>query len=153
LTVSYEVVGDDSASAVRAAFALLDKYWERNGQNPRVGAKLESWLWQTGTFSEVNVHAVVAPVGNHPPPADAQHPAQVEGPPVDPKRGPLGLMFTITLRRTLAAETHPDLLALGYTPELKSKCVEQMRTSEWQMDTPLHFVWARKSVEAIKSRL
>ena len=124
------------------------KYWESNGQVPRVGEKLEPWLRQTGSFSEVNVHEVVIPVGNRWSTAEAQEPVQQqEGQVIDPKSKALGLTFTDTTRRSFSAgKHHPGMLALGYTPELKSQCVEQFNTAEWRMDMPLHFVWARKSV-------
>lgn len=139
--------GDDNAAAVRTAFALLCKYWESNDQVPRVGTQLESWLRQTGEFGEVNVHKVIVPVGNTSSKFAAameQNLVQQEGL-VDPKCGPLGLTFTNSFRRSFSAETHPGLLALGFTPELKSQCTEEMNTSEWRMDLPLYLVWAQKS--------
>jgi hypothetical protein len=117
---------------------------ESNGQVPQIGGKLESWLRQTDAFSEVDVHKVIAPVGNPSSAAATQSLVQKEGV-VDSKCGPLGLTFTNSFRRSFSAETHPGLLALGYTPELKSQCVEEMSTSEWQMDMPLYFIWAQKS--------
>ncbi len=137
-----EVTGD--APAVRAGISLLHKYWESNGQIPEVGAKLESWLQQTGTFSEVNVHEAIALIGNSSSEsAAAQNLVQQ---PADPKRRQLGLTFTKSLQRSFSAKTHPGLLALGFTPELKSQCMAEWSTSGWQMDMPLYFVWARKSV-------
>jgi len=62
VSVTGEVEGN--APAVQAAFGLLVKYWETTGGNARIGGKLESALRETGAFSEVNVHKVVAPVGN-----------------------------------------------------------------------------------------
>jgi len=62
LSVTGEVEGN--APAVRAAYELVIKYWETNGGDARIGGKLESTLRETGAFSEVNVHEVVAPVGN-----------------------------------------------------------------------------------------
>ena len=52
------------APAVRTTCALLCKVWGSNDQDLRVGEKLESWLWQIGSFSEVNVYGVIAPMGN-----------------------------------------------------------------------------------------
>jgi hypothetical protein len=96
---------------------------------------------------------VVAPVGNRVS-TGSRSPTQQDGP-SDPKRGPLvmGLTLTTGLRGAISAETHPGMLALGMTPELKSQCVDQMITSEWRMDMPLYFVWARKSLEFFNSRL
>ena len=56
-----DVKGD--APAVRTAYSMLCKYCESNGQVPRVGEKLESWLRQAGSFSEVNAHEVIIPLG------------------------------------------------------------------------------------------
>jgi hypothetical protein len=64
VAIGGEIAGDGNVAAVRTAFALLCKYWESNDQVPRVGTQLESWLRQTGEFGEVNVHKVIAPVGN-----------------------------------------------------------------------------------------
>jgi len=149
VSVTGDVKGD--VPAVQTSYRLLCEYWESNGQVPRVGENLESWLRQTGSFSEINVHEVIIPVGNHSPtPAVAAVQnsfQQREGRVVDPKLIVLSLIFTEATRRSFAAETHhPRMLALGYTPELKRQCVEQYGTSEWWVDAPLHFVWARKSV-------
>jgi len=142
-----EVTGD--APAVRATYELLLKYWESNDQVPRVGEKVEPWLRQTGLFSEVNAHEVILPLGNRSPCAagEAQISLQQERQAVDPKVGALATIFTDSSRRGFSAEKHhPGILALGFTPELKSQCVEQVSTSEWQMDMPLSFVCARKFV-------
>jgi len=141
-TLPGDVTGD--APAVRAGFSLLRKYWESNGQIPEVGAKLESWLQQTGAFSEVNVHEAIALVGNsESESAAAQNLVQQ---PADPKRRQLGLVLTKSIQRSFSAKTHPGLLALGFTPELKSQCMAEWSTSGWQIEMPLYFVWARKSV-------
>ena len=58
-----KVKGD--ANAVRSAIDLVCKYWESNGQVLGIGSKLESWLQETGAFSQVNVDKVIAPVGNN----------------------------------------------------------------------------------------
>jgi len=56
-------------------------------------------------------------------------------------------MFLESFRRDFSVEdTHPKMLALGLTPELKRQIVEELNTLQWHMDMPLHFVWARKSV-------
>ena len=60
--MSREVKGD--ARTVRMGFELLCKYWESNGQVPVVGSKVESWLRQTSTFSEVNVHEAINTFGS-----------------------------------------------------------------------------------------
>jgi hypothetical protein len=66
---------------------------------------------------------------------------------VDPKLRALELAFTVSTRGTFATEKyHPRMVELGYTPEKKRQCLEQFSTSEWRMDMPLHFVWARKAV-------
>ncbi|KAI0297747.1 S-adenosyl-L-methionine-dependent methyltransferase [Russula brevipes] len=132
VTVTGEIKGD--APAIRTAYELLCKYWESNDQIPRISSMLESWLQQTGVFSEVNVHQDIAPVGN-------------PGGSTDPKCRLLGSIFTDSFRRSFspAAEIHPRLLGLGFTTEVKEQCVEESNTLEWQMDMPLHFVWARKS--------
>jgi len=132
LSVTGEVEGN--APAVRAGFGLTIKYWEADGGDARISGKLESVVRETGAFSEVNAHEVVVRVGNPSPAAD-------------PKRGPLGLAFVESVRRTFSLEeTHPRMLALGLTPELKRQFVEELSTLEWQMDIPTHFVWARKSL-------
>ena len=60
--MSREVKGN--APTVRTGFELLCKFWESNGQVPVVGSKVESWLRQTGMFSEINVREVVNTVGS-----------------------------------------------------------------------------------------
>ncbi len=138
-----QITGD--APAVGTALALLHKHLESNGQVPEIGAKLESWLQQTGTFSEVNVRNLGTPFGN-PSSAAAQNPVQQEEL-VDPKgRRLLGSILTESFRRCIAAEAHPAMLALSFTPELKSQCLAEYNTLEWQADLPLYFVWAQKSV-------
>ncbi|KAI9451385.1 S-adenosyl-L-methionine-dependent methyltransferase [Russula earlei] len=124
VTVTGEIKGD--APAVRAAFGLLCKYWESNGQVPRVSVELESWLRQTGAFSEVNVHEAVAPVGN----AGAGDGASA----ADSESRQLGSTMKKSFRDGFSAETHPGLLALGFTPELKKQCMEEWDRSEWQME-------------------
>ena len=57
-----EVKGD-ATCAVRTGIELMLNFWESNGQLPVAGSKIESWLRQTGTFSEVNVHEVVNTFG------------------------------------------------------------------------------------------
>jgi hypothetical protein len=155
LTVTGDVKGD--APAVRMAFDLSCKYLDSKG---RIGENLEPWLRETGSFSEINMHEVMLPMGNHvhrssPVAAAAaaattmvQDPVQVqEGQATDHKRRALASAFAEATWRSFAGDKHhPRMIALGYTPELKSQCVEQFTTSEWQMDMPLHFVWARKSV-------
>ena len=146
-TITGDVKGN--APAIRRECELLCEYWESNG---RVGENLEPWLRQTGSFSEINMHEVIVPVGNHvhrssTPVAVAQNTVQQEGQVVDHKRRALGLAFTeATWRRFSGEKHHPGLIALGYTLELKGQCVEQFNTSEWWMDMPLYFVWAQKSV-------
>jgi len=141
VTMSDDVKGD--APAVRAAYSMLCKYWESNGQVPRVGERLESWLREAGLFSEVNVHEVTIPMGNRWCAAEAQNPVQQqEAQVVDPKSKALGLTFTDTGRRSFSDR---GMLVIGSTPELQSQCLEQFNTAEWRMNTPLHFVWARKS--------
>ena len=66
-----EVKGD--ANAVRSAIDLMCKYWESNDQVLATGSKLESWVQETGAFSQVNVHEVIAPVGNNPGAAAGTH--------------------------------------------------------------------------------
>jgi hypothetical protein len=152
VTLAGEVKGD--VPAVRMAFGLLCEYWESKG---RIGENLGPWLRETGSFSEINVHEVILPVGNHmrrsstATAAMVQDPVQVrprqEGQVTAHKHRALGSAFAETLLRTFASEKlHPRMIALGYTPELKSQCVEQFTTSEWRMDMPFYFVWARKSV-------
>ena len=137
-----DVKGD--APAVRAAYSMLCKYWESNDQVPRVGEKLELWLRQAGSFSEVNVHEVIIPIGNRWCAAEAQDPVQQqEERVVDPKSKELGLTFTDTARRSFSGDR--GMLTIGSTPELQSQCLEQFNTVEWRVDTPLHFFWARKS--------
>ena len=137
-----DVKGD--APAIRAAYSMLCKYWESSGQVPRIGEKLGPWLRQTGSFSEVNVREVIIPVGNRWSAAEAEGPVQQqEGQAVDPKYKALGLTFTDTARRGFSADR--GMFTIGSTPELQSQCVEQFSTTEWRMDMPLHFVWARKS--------
>jgi hypothetical protein len=149
VAISGEVVGDH-APAVRTAFKLLLKYWESNGQIPLVGTQLESWVRQTGTFDDVNVHSVITPVGNlssssAAAAATAQNLIQQEGITTDPKCRSLGLTFTTSFRRGFSVQTHPGLIALGYTPDVKSQCLEEMDTAKWQMDMPMYFVWAQRS--------
>ncbi|KAI9429736.1 hypothetical protein H4582DRAFT_162540 [Lactarius indigo] len=130
VSVLGEVKGD--ARAVRTGFELVCKFWESNGQVPAVGSKLQSWLRQTGTFSEVNVHEVVATFGS-----------QVSS---DPRLGGLGLTFKNSWRSAFSGKTHPKLLALGFTPEFKERLLEEFDTLEWQFDFPLSCVSARRSV-------
>ena len=66
-----EVKGD--ANAVRLALDLACKYGESNGQVLAIGSKLESWVQETGAFSQVNVHKVIAPAGNNPEAAAGTH--------------------------------------------------------------------------------
>jgi len=148
ITVTGDVTGD--APAVRTAISLLYKSWESNGQDPRAGEKIESWLRQAGSFSEVNVHEVIMPVGNRlsaTATATAAQSAVQQQEVVDSKLRALELAFTNSTRGTFATEKyHPRMVELGFTPEAKGQCLEQFSTSEWRMDMPLHFVWARKSV-------
>jgi hypothetical protein len=147
ITVTGDVTGD--APAVQTAIGLLCKSWESNGQDPRAGEKMAAWLRQTGSFSEVSVHEVVMPVGNRSPATAAQNPDQQQERQavVDPKLRALELAFTASTRSTFATEKyHPRMVELGYTPETKRQCLEQFSASEWRMDMPLHFVWARKTV-------
>ena len=60
--MSKDVKGE--AHTLRAGFELLCKFWESNGQVPIVGSKVESWVRQTGTFSEVNVHEAIDTFGS-----------------------------------------------------------------------------------------
>ncbi|KAH9080341.1 S-adenosyl-L-methionine-dependent methyltransferase [Lactarius deliciosus] len=130
VSVSGEIQGD--ALAVRTGFELVCKLWESNGQVPAVGSNLRSWLRQTGTFSEVNVHEALATVGSH-----------VSS---DPRLGGLGLTFKNSWRSAFSGKTHPKLLALGFTPEFKERLVEEFDTLEWRTDIPLSCVSARRSV-------
>jgi hypothetical protein len=137
-----------NAPAVEAALAQLHKHWESNGQVPEIGAKLESWLQQTGTFGQINVRNLGTPFGNPSSAAaqERQDPVQQEGL-GDPKgRRLLGSILTESFRRCIAAEAFPGMLALSLTPELKSQCLAEYNTLEWQADLPLYFVWAQKSV-------
>ena len=137
-----DVKGD--APAIRAAYSMLCKYWESGGQVPRIGEKLDPWLRQTGSFSEVNVRGVIVLVGNRWSAAEAQGPVrQQEGQAVDPKYKAFGLTFTDSTLRGFS-NSH-GMINLGSTPELQSQCVEQCSTAEWWVDMPLYFVWARKS--------
>jgi len=146
-TVTGEVMGD--APAVRTTYGLLRKCWEYAGHDPRVGEKMEALLRETGSFSEVNVREVILPFGN-PSPATAgaaQDSAQQEKQVVDPKARALAMVIMEGTRRGFSAEKHsPGMVAMGFTPELNRQFLEQFSTSEWQMDMPLHFVCARKSV-------
>ncbi|KAH9002772.1 S-adenosyl-L-methionine-dependent methyltransferase [Lactarius hatsudake] len=130
VSVSGEIQGD--ARAVQTGFELVCKLWESNGQVPAVGSKLQSWLRQTGTFSEVNVHEALAPVGSHVSP--------------DPRLGGLGLTFKNSWRSAFSGKTHPKLLALGFAPEFKERLVEEFDTLEWRIDIPLSCISARRSV-------
>ena len=58
-----EVKGD-AACTFRTGIDLMLKFWESNGQLPVIGSKIESWLRQAGTFSEVNVHEVIHSFGS-----------------------------------------------------------------------------------------
>ncbi|KAN0129531.1 S-adenosyl-L-methionine-dependent methyltransferase [Lactarius tabidus] len=126
VSLAKETKGD--APTVRTGFELVYKFWESNGQVPAVGSKLESWLRQTGTFSEVNVHEAIATFGS-----------QVSS-------GGLSLTLKNSWRRSLTGKTHPGLLALGYTPEFKERLSEEYDASEWQHDCPVFCVWAQRSV-------
>jgi hypothetical protein len=64
VSIDGEVRGD--ANAVRLALDLVCKHGESNGQVLAMGSKLESWVQETGAFSQVNVHEVIAPSGNNP---------------------------------------------------------------------------------------
>lgn len=127
VSVSREVKGD--ACTFRTGIELLLKFWESNGQVPAVGSQLESWLRQTGTFSEVNAHEVTNSFGSQVSP--------------DPRLGGLGSTFKNTWRKSFSGKTHPGL---GFTPEFKERLLEEYDTSEWQFDCPLYCVWARRSV-------
>ena len=134
-----EVKGE--AHTLRAGFELLCKFWESNGQVPIAGSKVESWVRQTGTFSEVNVHEAVNTIGSQASPG-TRH---ARTPPtrtllmgrLDPRPS--------RWRRAFSGKTHPGLLALGFTPEFKERLLEEYDASEWQLDCPLYCVWARKS--------
>ncbi|KAH9013496.1 S-adenosyl-L-methionine-dependent methyltransferase [Lactarius hengduanensis] len=130
VSVGGEIQGD--ARAVRTGFELVCKLWESNSQVPAVGSKLQSWLRQTGTFSEVNVHEALATVGSHISP--------------DPRLGELSLTFKNSWRSAFSGKTHPKLLALGFTPEFKERVLEEFDTLEWRFDFPLSCVSARRSV-------
>ena len=141
-----EVTGD--APAVRATYGLLRKIWEYADHEPRVGDKVEPWLRESGSFSEVNVCKVILPIGN-PSSASAeaaQDSAQQEKQVVDPKARALARVIMEGTRRGFSAEKHnPGMAAMGFTPELNSQFLEQFSTSEWQMDMSMHFVCAQKS--------
>jgi hypothetical protein len=120
---------------------------------------MESWVRQIGSFGEVNVHEVGMTLGNReskstPAATAAQNPVQQEEEEKQPvvdvdltKLRPLESAFTYTAQGTFSIEKYnPRLLELGYTPETKRQCLEQFATSDWRMDMPLYFVWARKSV-------
>ena len=147
MTVTGEVTGD--APAIRATHALLRKSWEYANHEARVGDKVESWLRETGSFSEVNVHKVILPYGNSSSvtAGAAQDSAQQEKQVVDPKARALAMVIMEGTRRGFAAEEHnPGMAATGFTPELTSQFLEEFSTSEWQMDMSMHFVYAQKSV-------
>ncbi|KAI9464948.1 hypothetical protein BJY52DRAFT_1247386 [Lactarius psammicola] len=142
----WRVKGD--ASTVRTAFELVCKFWESNGQIPAVGSKLQSWLRQTGTFSQINVHEAPATFGTLVSPGTRGSP-----PPehcswgfLDPRLGGLGLTFKNSMRSAFSGKTHPGLLALGYTPEFKEQLLEEFDALEWQSDFLLFCVSARRSV-------
>jgi len=126
-----EVKGN--ANAVCSAIDLLCKYWESNGQVLGIGSKLESWLQETGAFSQVNVHKVIAPAGNNPEAA------------ADTKLGRLGSMYRNSWRGTFLGKIHPKAVELGLTPELTEQAVKEVDTLEWQKDMPVYVVWAQKS--------
>jgi hypothetical protein len=137
-----ETKGD--APTVRTGFELVYKFWESNGQVPAVGSKLESWLRQTGTFSEVNVHEAIATFGSQVSSGTrlaAPTPTLLMG-----RLGGLSLTLKNSWRRSLTGKTHPGLLALGYTPEFKERLSEEYDASEWQHDCPVFCVWAQRSV-------
>ena len=147
--MSGEVKGD--ARTVRTGFELVCKFWESNGQVPAVGSKLQSWLQQTGMFSQVNVHEATATFGSQvspgtrAPPA-RPHPNVAHGEDLDPRLGGLGLTFKNSLRSAFSGKTHPRLVALGLTPEFKERLLEEYDASEWQFDMPLYWASARRSV-------
>ena len=129
----------------------MRKGWEYANHVPRVGEKVEPWLWQTGLFSEVNVRGVLLPFGSRSSAATeaAQNAAQQEKQVVDPKaklRGLAAVIMEATRRGFSEAKPDAGMVALGFTPELKSQFLEQFSTSEWQMDMPMYFVSAQKSV-------
>lgn len=113
------------------------------------------WLRQTGSFSEVNVHEVILPFGNPSASATAgeaqtsfQQEQETQGV-VDAKVRALAKVMTESSRRGFSASVEKNnsgIVPLGSTAELMTQCVEQFSTLEWQMDMPLHFVYARKSV-------
>jgi len=147
MTATGEVTGD--APAIRATHALLRKFWDYTNHEPRVSDKVEPWLRETGSFSEVNVHKVILPYGNSSSATAgaAQDSAQEEKQVVDPKARALAMVIMEGTRRIFSAEGHnPGMAAMGFTPELHSQFLEQFSTSEWQMDMSMHFVCARKSV-------
>ncbi|KAI0252112.1 S-adenosyl-L-methionine-dependent methyltransferase [Lactifluus subvellereus] len=131
MSMDDEVKGD--AHAVRSAIDLLCKYWESNGQVLAIGSKLEPWLQETGAFSQVNVHKVIAPIGNNPEAA------------ADTKLGRLASMYKDAWRSTFLGKIHPKAVEFGLTPELTKQAVEEVDTLEWQRDSPLYVVWAQKS--------
>jgi len=126
-----KVKGD--ANAVRSAIDLVCKYWESNGQVLGIGSKLESWLQETGAFSQVNVHKVIAPVGNN---AEAA---------ADTKLGRLASIYMNSWRISFLGKMHPKAVEFGWTPELTEQAVKQVDTLEWQKDMPVYVVWAQKS--------
>ncbi|KAI0252110.1 S-adenosyl-L-methionine-dependent methyltransferase [Lactifluus subvellereus] len=130
-TMDSEVKGD--ANAIRSAIGLFCKYWESNGQVVAIGPKLESWLHETGAFSQVNVHEVIAPVGNNPEAV------------ADTKLGRLASVYKDSWRSAFLGKVHPKAIELGLTPELRKQAVEEVDTLEWQTDMPLYMVWAQKS--------
>jgi len=127
---SREVKGD--GRTIQTGLDLVYKFWESNGQVRTVGSKVEPWLRQIGTFSEVNVHEANATFGSQVSP--------------DPRLGGLALTIKNSWRRSFSGKTHPGLLALGFTPELKERLLEEYDASEWQLDCPMYFVWAQRSV-------
>ncbi|KAI0252111.1 S-adenosyl-L-methionine-dependent methyltransferase [Lactifluus subvellereus] len=131
VSVDGEVKGD--ANAVRSAIGLVYKYWESNGQVLAIGSKLEPWLHETGAFSQMNVHEVIAPVGNNPEAA------------ADTKLGRLASVGKNSWRSVFLGKVHPKAVELGLTPELRKQAVEEVDTLEWQTDMPLYMVWAQKS--------
>ena len=146
-----KVTGD--ARAVQTGIELVCKYWESNGQVPAVGGKLESWLRQIGTFSEVNVHEAAATFGSQVsagtrPPPPPYPPERCSRGKLDSKLGGLGLTFKNSWRSAFSGKTHPGLVARGFTPEFKEQFLEEFDNvkSEWRTDYPLYCVWARKSV-------
>jgi hypothetical protein len=122
------------------------KYWESHDQVPRVSEKVAPWLRQTGSFSEVNVHEVILPFGNPSSATTAGEAQTSESQGVDAKVGALAKVMTESSRRGFSVKKHNSGIPLGSTSDLKTQCVGQFSTLEWQMDMPLHFVYARKSV-------